>query len=146
MTPEEERVGGALGAGWTWEDVPWPAWKRDDPWAEVVSVPGFDPAVPRADTPWRVYLFGGDGDSTCELGCSTPDAAVAVAHLLVAAERIAAGAEVAPDRSPRYVAARHDPLHGRMVTLANRSATSPACARRDALDLLRAADEAEAQQ
>lgn len=70
--------------------------------------------------------WGGDDDG---LPCTTPEAVVAVAHLLVAAERIAGGAEV-------------EPAHGiRAGTIGGRT---PAQARGRALDLLRAVDEAEA--
>ena len=126
-----EGMGAALGAAWR----------------QVAE--GVEPLLWRRPSSSVTVQDHGEGDwwvsSRSGWVCRDPERAVAVAHLLVAAERIAAGAEVAEDRSPRYVAARHDPLHGRMVTLADRSVTSPACARRDALDLLRAADEAEAQ-
>lgn len=144
MTPEE--MGAALGAGWTWGTDPWPSWRSETPWVEVVSVPGFDPAIPRADTPWRVYVFGGDGDSTCEVGCVTPEAAVAVADLLVAAERVAGGAAVTvPLVRPLAKADGGIVMARPSITAGISGGFTPAAARCLALDLLRAADEAEAQ-
>ena len=109
MTSEEMEK--ALGAGWR------------PPVNGPGRACGFVTVLP---TPlhegWNVYL------DTFQVAYNVPpERAVAVAHLLVAAERIAAGAEGA-EPSPWFV-----------------SPETPAVRRRQALYLLRAADEAEAQ-
>ena len=111
MTPEE--MGKALGPGWarTRHHV----WTRDG----------------RLRIVWYPASLAVIQDGTL-YKCMTPEVAVAVAHLLVAAERIAAGAEVA----------RSDFDQAAVLNMQDKPA---ALKYRAALDLLRAADEAEAQ-
>ena len=133
MTPEQ--MGAALGAGWEpilrgWRWVPSVA-------RPAVFVQDTAPAgAGRAE--WVVTHYAG-GARRVYLPCTSAEVAVAVAGLLVAAERIAAGAEVG--RPPLLTVDAYD---GGLVQHGTRNYTA-ASARRLALDLLRAADEAEAQ-
>lgn len=131
MTPEE--TGAALGPGWEFQATSVagrPAWHE---WLHGAVVVTHRLSV----DDWVVGL-GGDEEG---LGCATPEAAVAAAHLLVAAERVAAGARVGGQG--RWVD-RFEVAPGYLRLRAPHDLWSAAAARSLALDLLRAADEAEA--
>lgn len=145
MTPEE--VTAALGAGWAYEagiGRPWGTWTCGC--VEVAHWPalaGEDEEGGEGESPteWDVSLFAGDG--TSRFDCATPEDAIAAALLLLAAEEVAGGAEVALMRPPGAlhevgVLAR---LH--MVRIWGDGDIFPDDARRFAIDLLRAAREAE---
>ena len=137
MTPEEMTA--ALGVGWERLND----WAISPVWVEsrgAVEVCLFDGV-------WRVSLLDEDRDEATLL-CVSGEAAVAVAGLLVAAEWIAAGTEVAiPEPGDlRYAAGRVNQRPAVLrQTVRGHEFLWPHEARRYALDLLRAADEAEAQ-
>jgi len=128
MTPE--KMTDALGPEWKEEEdereSELPAW-RHGAW-EVADCP-FEG--------WVVRARRGPVGLPPGWACPTPEAAVAVAHLLVAAERVAAGAEVLDVADPKVLADKG------WVTIPGRHLTPPS-ARRLAIDLLGAADAAEA--
>ena len=143
MTPEE--MGKALGAGWEPQRVemgpgepPTHHWQRG-------SV-----MVGNHDGEWWASA---NSECSAWFDCPTAEAAIAVAHLLVAAERIAAGAEVAaaePAEVRWYAGTaegdwRTGEADERGLVRRGIFGLHPHEARRWALDLLRAADEAEAQ-
>ena len=128
-------LGAALGPGWEW----FSGYGR---WTAIAGHTVLE-VSPGARGTWVVSTRNSLDSSSYDWRCSDAERAVNVARLLLGAARVQSGAEVAQDRRPDYAAAHHDRVHGPMVVLANGSLTSPACARRDALDLLAAAEEAE---
>ena len=144
MTPEE--MGKALGAGWLWQ-AGWRGapgswqWFPNGPEWGGVEVEDADDGIDG----WTVSLHDDDGNMAT-IPAMGSARAVAVAHLLVAAERIAAGAQVADELD--WYCATCDGKHDGFLS-SHRGPpfdnNRPASARRFALDLLRAADEAEAQ-
>lgn len=133
MTPEQMTV--ALG----------PEWHRDGPrFAREGALWGFVLRTGLAENRARIDCDDGEG-RVCHV-CDTAERAVAVALLLVAAERVAAGAAVAPQRA-EFVDAYASTFVASglpMVVHAIKTGTSPGVARRGAIHLLRAADAAEA--
>lgn len=141
---EKDAVLVALGPGW--ESRNGGGWM----WLSEESIVNITPSGP-STRPWRVFWYDSD-EGSIERFTETPEAAVAVAHLLVAAERVAGGAEVGA-RPPRdsfafYAKAGSGTQPGSVVidaTVVVDTPWRPSHARAFALDLLRAADEAEAQ-
>ena len=128
MTPEQ--ITDALGTGWEQTE------DRAEWWhGEHVAV-GPYPA-PDDDRWWVDYCK--DWAET-RFDCPTPEAAVAVAHLLVAAERIAAGARVAPSGLDLW---RPGVAGGKPAVYQGDRFMFTHEARRRALGLLRAADAAD---
>lgn len=133
MTPEE--MGVALGSGWEPGDFEPGAWVATE---TMVTV------EPMTNGRYDVIAWSKSGEHV-PYSCSTPEAAVATAHLLVAAERVSGGAEVASPFGWRGFS-----LCGVERVWVNEGTRSLPEARRLAIDLLRlraadAADEAEAQ-
>lgn len=126
MTPEE--VGKALGEGWERRGD---AFKRG---SVAVRVTSDDWCGHR--TGWMV-AFG-----RTRLDPVSPEHAVAVAHLLVAAERIAGGAALATVEDERYRWRAGEAL-SRPAVVRRGEFMYPHEARTTAIDLLRAAAEAE---
>ena len=105
MTPGEE-MGEALGAGWVWQDG-WRGgpgrwlWFPKGPEAPGVEVLDADDGIGG----WTVS-FVGDNDGIAVIEGLPAPTAVYVARLLVAVERVVAGAEVAAfTPGPRQIAA-----------------------------------------
>lgn len=130
MTPEE--VGRALGEGWRALERAQGWWLWDAGDLRVYPLPA-DNEVP------LVWWRGRN------VVCPSPEHAVAVAHLLVSAEQVAGGAEVAAADPAQ--AALYAITDGHLIDVADIFAgIDPPEARRFAIDILRAAGAAESTQ
>lgn len=130
-------VGKALGEGWARE--------RDDRFYLPDASDGM--AVWEYGGRWHVEVGVDHYRRSYYWTCASPEHAVAVARLLVSAERVAAGANVAfPEEfttKPTAVATSVGFERPILVNLLGKEILTPRKARRTALDLLAAADEAE---
>lgn len=135
MTLNEHDLGAALGAEWE-HDIPANLW--------YLTIDDAAVEVGKGATQWWVVRKHGVCSSTDGWPCDTPEQAVAVAHLLVAAERIADGAAVKPDKTYTWIPVSAKDGLVVLNGLPGEPVLGPARARSIALHLLRAADEAEA--